>query len=75
MYWFVQQFITDGMNADYSTYLGCQKIILMAKNEREVLIAGSNCGTSEVVYYLPQSNDEAMIQYLVKVFLLPKGNN
>lgn len=47
----------------------------MAKNEREVLTAGTNCGTSEVVYYLPQSNDEAMIQYLVKVFLLPKGNN
>lgn len=50
-------------------------MMLIAKNEREVLIAGTNCGTSEVAYYLPPSNDEAMIQYLVKVFLLPKGNN
>lgn len=47
----------------------------MAKNEREVLIAGTNCVTSEVAYYLPQSTDEAVIQHPVKVFLPPKGNN
>lgn len=47
----------------------------MAKNEKEVLIAGNNCGTSEVAYYLPQSSDEDMIQHLVKVFPPPQGNN
>jgi len=52
-------------------------MVLMAKNEREVLIAGTNCGTSEVAYYLkvPQSSDEAVIQHLVKVFPPPKGKN
>lgn len=49
--------------------------MLMAKSEREALIPGTNCGISEVAYYLPQSSDEAMIQHLVKVFPPPEGNN
>lgn len=47
----------------------------MAKNEREVLNAKNNYGTSKLAYYLPQNSNEAVLPHLVKVFPLPKGNN